>query len=76
MFEFRNRFSIQRQTEGERPRWLFRDSLSPRSARVVEDAALQLDTREDRLAALRMFNPAVHRTRAAAGARPAADARR
>ena len=57
MFDFRNRFSIRHQTEGGASRWLFRDSLSPRSAKTVEDAALQLATREDRLAALRMFIP-------------------
>ena len=57
MFEFRNRFSIRRQAEGGASRWLFRDGLSPRSARLVEDAALQLDTREDRLVALRVFIP-------------------
>ena len=57
MFEFRNRFSIRHQTGGGESRWVFRDSLSPRSARVVDDAALQLATREDRLAVLRMFIP-------------------
>jgi hypothetical protein len=57
IFDFRNRFSIRRQTEGGVSRWLFRDSLSPRSARTVEGAVLQLATREDRLAALRMFIP-------------------
>ena len=57
MFDFRNRFTIRHQAEGGASRWLFRDGLSPRSARVVDDADFQLDTREDRLAALRMFIP-------------------
>jgi len=57
VFDFRKRFSVRRTQEAGTSSLVFRDSLSPASACCIGDTAFHVDTKAQRLQALRMFMP-------------------